>query len=212
MTGFRPSLDALCRPTGDPTAPSPLPRLLEDVQRRLGRGERLILALDGPCASGKTTLAQALRQRFGWSVIHMDSFFLRPEQRTPERYATPGENIDHERFLAEVLAPLRAGDPVTYRPFDCHAMDFGPPVSLEPTPVTVVEGSYSCHPRLWDFYDLRVFLTVPPERQLTRVAARNGPEGLAAFQARWIPLEEAYFAACHLAQRCEYCLELPELP
>lgn len=208
MTGFQPSLDALCQSSGG----SSLPRLLEDIQRRLARGERLILALDGQCAAGKTTLAQALGRHYGWSVIHMDHFFLRPEQRSSERYATPGENVDHERFLTEVLVPLRAGDPVTYRPFDCQAMGFAPSVSVEPSPVTVVEGSYSCHPSLWEYYDLRVFLTAAPERQLARIAARNGPEGLAAFQARWIPLEEAYFAACHLAQRCDYCLELLELP
>ena len=49
----------------------------------------------------------------------MDHFFLRPEQRTPERLRTPGENVDHERFLEEVLCPLRAGRVFWYRPFDC---------------------------------------------------------------------------------------------
>ena len=62
--------------------------------------DRVILALDGPCASGKTTLAGEMGRKFGWSVVHMDDFFLRPEQRTPERYALPGGNVDHERFFS----------------------------------------------------------------------------------------------------------------
>ena len=33
----------------------------------------------------------------------MDDFFLRPEQRRPERFAEPGGNVDRERFAAEVL-------------------------------------------------------------------------------------------------------------
>ena len=57
----------------------------------------------------------------------MDDFFLRPEQRTPERYAEPGGNVDRERFLAEVLIPLRAGETVQYRRFDCSTFTVLPP-------------------------------------------------------------------------------------
>ena len=71
--------------------------------------DRFILAIDGRCASGKTTIATELAHTLNADLIHMDDFFLRPEQRTPERLAIPGENIDHERFLTEVLEPLRAG-------------------------------------------------------------------------------------------------------
>ena len=31
----------------------------------------------------------------GANLIHMDDFFLRPHQRSRERLAIPGENIDH---------------------------------------------------------------------------------------------------------------------
>ena len=137
----------------------------------------------------------------------MDDFFLRPEQRTPERYATPGENVDHERFLSEVLRPLRAGQPVEYRPFDCHIGQLGAPMRVSAAPVTVVEGSYSCHPSLRALYDLRVFATIEPDEQLRRIEARNG--GYAeVFRTRWIPLEEQYFSACGVEDCCEFTLTL----
>ena len=47
-----------------------------------------------------------------------------------------------------------------------------------------------------------------PEEQLRRIAARNGPAGLEAFRQRWIPLEEGYFEAFALAERCELVLAL----
>ena len=169
---------------------------------------RVLVALDGRCAAGKTTLAGHLSARYGWGVVHMDHFFLRPEQQTPERYRTPGENVDHERFLEQVLRPLRAGEQVEYRPYDCHTRDFGAPVRVDPGPVVLVEGSYSCHRALWDYYDLRVFLTVPPEEQLSRIGVRNGADQLAAFRERWIPLEEGYFTAERLDRRCQMTLEL----
>ncbi len=183
-----------------------LPLFLQEVQERSRRSENLIVAVDGRCASGKSTFADELHRRFGWSVIHMDDFFLRPEQRTPERYAAPGENVDHERFLEEVLLPLRDGTLSSYRPFDCSVMEIAEPVSFEKTPVTIVEGSYSCHPSLRFLYDLRVFLTIDSEQQLQRLAKRDITK-LEAFRERWIPLEEMYFRAYSVDAFCDYVLE-----
>ena len=57
--------------------------LVGELLERAGRGEGLLVALDGRCAAGKTTLARMLGERYGWPVVHLDHFFLRPEQRTP---------------------------------------------------------------------------------------------------------------------------------
>lgn len=175
--------------------------------REIGR-EPVLAALDGRCASGKTTLAGELENRFGWSVVHMDDFFLRPEQRTPERYAAPGENIDHERFLREVLLPLHMGKSVSFRPFDCKAQRLSDEVkTVQPKHVVLIEGAYACHSALWDSYDLRVFLTVDPEEQARRIRRRNGEAGFAVFREKWIPLEEKYFAAFSVEQRCDIHLD-----
>ena len=137
----------------------------------------------------------------------MDDFFLRPVQRTAERLAHPGENVDHERFLAEVLGPARQGLPVTFRPYLCRRQALGDAVHAEAAALTVVEGAYACHPALWDSYDLRVFLTVKPDEQLRRIRRRSGPEQAAVFRTRWIPLEEQYFAAFSIFQRCDILLQ-----
>lgn len=180
--------------------------MVEEVQHLLTRRPRLLIAIDGRCASGKTTLAGSLHRSYGWSVVHMDHFFLRPEQRTPERYLVPGENIDHERFLQEVLLPLREGKAPEYRPFDCRTQRLSDPVRVEAAPVTIIEGSYSCHPELWDYYDLRVFLTVAPEAQRKRIERRDGVESAAVYRTKWIPLEEQYFSAYQLQRKCNYCI------
>ena len=61
---------------------------------------RVCVAIDGRCASGKTTLATALAVSLGATVFHADDFFLRPEQRTAERLSEPGGNMDRERLKA----------------------------------------------------------------------------------------------------------------
>ena len=150
----------------------------------------VIVAIDGRCASGKTTLCSFIEQKTGYTVLHLDHFFLQLHQRTPQRLAQPGGNVDYERFWQQVMVPLRQGVSFSYRPYDCSVQQLTDAVEVLPTSIVFVEGSYSCHPALWKGYDLHIFLTVQPTEQLRRIAIRNGQQGLKVFQERWIPLEE----------------------
>ena len=172
------------------------------IEAALAGKEQILVAIDGPCASGKTTLAESLSQHLACPVIHMDHFFLRPEQRTPDRLAEPGGNFDRERFTAEVLAPLREGRSFAYRPFVCSTMSLGEPIEIQKSPVILIEGSYSCHPELRQAYDLRLYTSVSPEEQEKRLLLREGEAKLAVFKAKWIPLEEAYFKVFDVAAHC----------
>lgn len=174
------------------------------ITARLAENRRLIVAIDGRCAAGKTTLAERLRQELDCTVYHMDDYFLRPWQRTTNRLAAPGGNVDYERFDAEVLRPLRnnAGR-IAYQRYDCRTQTLQPAITVHPGPINIVEGAYSCHPALWEFYDLRIFLTVSPKEQMRRIELRNGGDGAAVFRERWIPLEERYFSAYHIEERCD---------
>ena len=100
----------------------------------------VILAIDGRCASGKTTLAAKIQEKTRCGVIHMDDFFLRPEQRTKERLAQAGGNIDWERIKKEALEPIRANSAALYRPYDCHTQSFKEQIKIEPGPLIVFEG------------------------------------------------------------------------
>ena len=168
--------------------------VIERIERVYTERERVFVAIDGPCTSGKTTLATVLQRHFGGNVLHMDDFFLRPEQRTPERFAEPGGNVARERFEDEVLAPLAAGKIAQYRPWDCHTGDFAASRNVEPARLTIVEGSYSMHPALRGYYDLMICLTIDSGEQLRRLEARN-PRMLQRFIDEWIPLENRYFAS-----------------
>ena len=168
--------------------------LTNRIDSLLANGQRVILAIDGPCASGKTTLAASLAERYDCNVFHMDDFFLRPEQRTPQRFAEPGGNVDYERFRDEVLTPLAKGENFSYRPFDCSTFTLAQPVQVQPKKLNIIEGTYSFHPYFGNAYDLRLLLTVTPEVQRQRVLQR--PEFLQdRFFNVWIPMENRYFEA-----------------
>ncbi|MBR4445234.1 MAG: deoxynucleoside kinase [Solobacterium sp.] len=170
----------------------------------------LVVAIDGRCASGKSTLAQWLKERTGADVLHMDDFFLRKEQRTKERYAKPGGNVDYERFLSQVLYPLVKGQSYTYQPFDCQTMELCEAEIRQPAEITIVEGSYSMRPELFSYYAITVFLTVTPEKQLERIQKRN-PEKLHRFVQEWIPYEELYFKTFDLQNRADGVIDTTDL-
>lgn len=170
----------------------------------------VLVAIDGPAASGKTTLAARLSRRYGADVLHMDDYFLQPHQRTPERYVQPGGNVDRERFLEEALLPLSRGAAYVSRRFDCHTMRLLRGRTATPGRLVIVEGSYSLHPALAPYYDLRVLLAVGDEVQRARILAREGEEKQRQFITRWIPLENRYFAQTQIEARCDLRLTMEE--
>lgn len=176
------------------------------AQHLQGAPAPLLIALDGRCAAGKTTLANRLAEQYGWGVIHLDDFFLQPAQRTSQRLAEPGGNLDRGRLISEVLLPLTRHRPGVYRVFDCRTMGFAAvPRPLPAAPVVLLEGSYACHPDLRPLCGLHVFLTVDPGEQLRRLTARN-PARLQDFRTRWIPMEEQYFRYFHIPETCDLTL------
>ena len=176
------------------------------AQHLQGAPAPLLIALDGRCAAGKTTLANRLAEQYGWGVIHLDDFFLQPAQRTSQRLAEPGGNLDRERLISEVLLPLTRHRPGVYRVFDCRTMGCAAvPRPLPAAPVVLLEGSYACHPDLRPLCGLHVFLTVDPGEQLRRLTARN-PARLQDFRTRWIPMEEQYFRYFHIPETCDLTL------
>ena len=182
--------------------------LLAAIERKLAVQERITVVIEGGAGSGKSTLAAFLHTVYGCTVLHMDDFFLRREQRTPQRYATPGGNIDHERFLAEVVTPLTEGRTFRYRPFDCATFTVAEGYDITPGALTVVEGSYSMHPALGAYYDLAVWVDIDENAQRARIEARNSPAFAQRFFDEWIPLEQAYFTAFDTAARCDLRVEV----
>lgn len=165
-----------------------------------------VIAIDGRAASGKTTKAGLLSAMLDAPVIHMDDFFLPPALRTQERLAQPGGNVHYERFAEEVVPALRSGDAFAYRIFDCGQMDFAGTREIPAASIRIVEGSYAHHPTLGDYADLRVFTSVDEREQMARILRRNGERMAEMFRARWIPMEEAYFAAFGIRGKAELTL------
>lgn len=164
-----------------------------------------ILAIDGHSASGKSTLAKLLSEAKGYSVISMDEFFLQPHQRTEQRSAEIGGNIDYERFYQEVVLHIKQ-TMITYQIFDCSCMRLTDKKTIDISKGLIIEGCYSHHPYFKEYMDHKVFLSINRETQIARILKRNGEKMLQRFVNEWIPKEDLYFETFQIKEKANITL------
>lgn len=183
----------------------PLIRKIHRLTRDLNH---VIVAIDGPCAAGKTTAAGLLHSIFDCPVIHMDHFFLPQSLRTPQRYAQAGGNIHYERFENEVIRPLLANRRIEYGAYDCSAGKITHNYQFDPSNLIVIEGAYSLHPYFKNYFNISVYMDVTPNIQKDRLLARNGEDGWIRFQDVWIPLEQNYFKTYNIKEKADIVISV----
>ena len=181
-------------------------RFLSYIQAKLNQtaSRPFLIAIDGMCGSGKSTLGAFLAKELHASLFHMDDFFLQPHQRTEKRLSEPGGNVDYERFKEEVLNHITDVAGVTFRPFSCSKWQLTDPVTVPYNNIVIVEGSYSHHPHFKDAYNIKIFLEISPEEQKKRIVARDGQERWPMFEEKWIPMENLYFKAFKIRENSHF--------
>lgn len=139
----------------------------------------LIIGIAGGSGSGKTTIAEALREVIdGVAYVKHDAYYRdRPDLNFDERSAL---NYDHPDsletdLLVEHLERLRDG-----LPFEQPAYDFsqhlrsGKTVAVAPAPVVLLEGILVlAEPSLRALMDLRVFVDTDADLRLARRLERD---------------------------------------
>ncbi len=165
-----------------------------------------LLAIDGRCAAGKTTLAHVLATLWDCNLVHSDDYYLPFSQRTASRLSRPGGHMNLERLRDEVLLPLVDAEKAVCRPYSCHDDRWLCSYPLDPTKPTIVEGSYTCHPSIQDLIDCKLFIDIDPTLQRARLLQRS-PDTLNDFLDKWIPREETYFQTYDLRYHCDILIE-----
>ena len=160
-----------------------------------------VIVIDGPCASGKSTMATQLAQILEGAIIRIDDFFLPMEFRTKERLAEAGGNVHYERFNEEVVSKLSSGEKFSYTRFDCSIMNYGERVAVPASKWRIVEGSYSHHPCFGEYGDIRVYSMIDGDEQIRRILTRNGEEMAKNFENMWIPMENRYFEEYNISDK-----------
>lgn len=135
----------------------------------------------------------------------MDDFFLRPSQRTKERFLEIGGNIDYERFESEICKNVFQRKDFIYQKYNCFDCTFSN-LKVHHKKINIVEGVYSLHPLFQYIYTFKVFLEIDNETQKKRILARSGIKLFDRFVNEWIPLENLYFDKFKIKEKCDISL------
>jgi len=172
-----------------------LPAILRIQQLLDASDGPCLVTLDGPCASGKTTMTERLGRLFGAVVLHTDEYVVPHARKTAERLAIPGGNCEWERLTEEALIPWKENRNCWLQPYDCHADVLKPGIEVKPAGLMILEGSYSNLPAIRKLADLRLFAATSLDVRMERLRKRESAASFKQFETRWIPLENAYFEA-----------------
>lgn len=178
----------------------------EKISQWLCEGDKdfLVVAIDGPSAGGKTTIAEEIGKNFDCNIFHMDDFFLTPERKTPERLATPGGNVDWEGVESAILKNIGKNAEFSYEIYSCKTGLRTPSPKISPKKLNILEGCYSMHPELAKYIDKTIFVDVSREKQLERILKRSNEFMLNRFKTEWIPLEDLHFKENRCRERADF--------
>jgi uridine kinase len=175
----------------------------------------LRVAVDGPDAAGKTTLAAELAQALAGAretILASVDGFHRPRQLRLRYYE---DAFDYPAVRTSLLEPLGPEGDRCYRTavFDYRTDS----VVDEPVrqaangAVLLFDGVFLLRPELRGFWDLSIFLDVSPEETLRRALVRDaelfGDAVRARYRLRYLPAQRHYRAAAEPAERADVVID-----
>lgn len=191
------------------------------------RGEDCVrVAVDGVDGAGKTRLADeiaAVLREQARDVVrisaddfhHPRSVRYRRGRSSPEGFWL--DSYDYQRLHADVLDPLGPGGDRRYRRIahDLRSdVAVRPPMEVAPPgAVLVLDGLFLHRDGLADLWDLSIWLHVPFEVTVRRMAARDGTEADLTHPSltRYVDGQRLYLGACDPAARAHVVIDNTDL-
>jgi uridine kinase len=193
---------------------------------RVDRSHPVRVAIDGPDAAGKTTLADELApliERSGRPVIRasLDGFHRPRAQRmvrgpeSPEGYFL--DSFDYPALRAALLDPLGPGGGLEFRRrvFDFRTDEPATaPTEVAPAnAVLVFDGVFLLRRELIDRWDFSIFVAVPFSETQQRAAARDvalfGSEEavLHRYAVRYVPGQQLYYEQANPQEKTDVLVD-----
>jgi uridine kinase len=185
-----------------------------------------LVAIDGPDAAGKTTLADELARLLERRAVHVvrasiDGFHRPRAERlargpeSPEGYYR--DSFDYPALWAALLDPLRPGGNLKFRRrvFDYRTDSpvSAPLETADKETVLLFDGVFLLRPELASVWDFTVFIDVPFEETMRRAAQRDAAlfgsaeETMRRYSARYVPGQELYFREARPKERADVIVD-----
>jgi uridine kinase len=159
----------------------------------LGSGR--LVCVDGPAGSGKTTLAAALAEQLGASIVHTDDLM------------DGWRGLDAvSQQLSALVGDLADGLSASYRHYDWERGRYDRTVEVAPGPWLVVEGVGSGAAAISAYVTVLVWVEVDDGLRLARGLARDGVE-MEPHWRQFMADERALFARDETRDRADVLVD-----
>lgn len=166
--------------------------LAAEVHRRSEGRPRVLVGVDGPGASGKSTLAGLLANAMpDTAVVHVDDFYL-PNKQQGSRAGQVAPHFDWPRLAQQVVVPGATGGPLRYQRYDWDSDTLAEWIEVGPGVPVIVEGVYCLERQLRADYTYKVFCRAERAIRLRRGLDRDGEQARGMWVDEWMPAEDAY--------------------
>ena len=160
-------------------------------------GDCVVITIDGPAGSGKTTLALTLEGEIDSSyTIHMDELYEGWGSTMTPALTTK---------LVSILEKVTEEEKVIFTPFNWLENSPGIPISVPAPRYLIIEGVGAGQSAIRKFVSLAIWIEVPQEVGLARVIERDGP-AVAEFMPGFIEAQTAHFSKEDTKKSADYRL------
>jgi uridine kinase len=160
-------------------------RVLEILDRSASPKDTLLICVDGPAGSGKTTLAHEIAEAFEASVIPMDDLY--------DGWSGSFTAELVSRIHSSIIDPLRMNLPARYQRYNWVQGRFDEWVTCDVNPLIILEGAGSATRGLRESAALVIWVECEPSLRLPRVLSRDGA-GIRAEMEEFQRRENSHFA------------------
>ena len=145
-----------------------LPELKQLLPKLVAKcGECIVITIDGPAGSGKTTLATELESVLdSVYTIHMDDLYEGWSSTLTPKLT---------RKLVGILENVKSQGEIIYSPFDWGTKKLKPEIRILAPRFLIIEGVGSGQIAARDLASLALWIEVPDQLGLARVIERDGP-------------------------------------
>ncbi len=161
-------------------------RKFSDFTKELTQGKkRLVIAVDGPAGSGKTTFANALGNHLAnCQVVNLDQIYNGWEDALTSSLA--------KNLLKWLIEPFYKDEEISHPVFDWHKNEYSETRFLGKPNYLVLEGVGAGNKEVLASLDYLVWIEADLNLGLDRVKRRDG-EKVAENMPRWRELEAKWF-------------------
>jgi len=170
-------------------------KIINKIKENILVKQFCLVAIDGGGGAGKSTLAEHIASKYGsGEIIHMDDFYKPSNERLQLEITKKehGADYDIKRLNQDIILPIINGIEAKYQRYDWNMDKLAEWHTVQPTGLIIVEGVYSISNRLYNKYDIKIFVECNRELRLERGLERDGKCAL-DFWEQWMIREEKYF-------------------